>query len=127
MGRGPLLTSPRHRHTNSTQTGRCPQPDSQPATQTNELHGKDACAPQTSGRGDQGTSTHPHQLIPAQPDPCPTPPHTHFGLAHWGWGLGSGPVEGGREEGVRAQLCPFCESREAGTESPGLSQGLAVG
>jgi len=70
VGRGPLLTSPRHRHTNSTQTGRCPQPDSQPATQTNELHGKDACAPQTTGRGDQGTSTRPHRLIPVQPEPC---------------------------------------------------------
>lgn len=26
-----------------------------------------------------------------------------------------------------ARLCPFCERRDAGTESPGLSQGLAVG
>lgn len=45
------MTSPRHRHTNSIQTGSCPQP----ATQTSEVHGKDTHAIQTVGSRDRGT------------------------------------------------------------------------
>lgn len=58
MGRGPLLTSPRHRHTDSTQTGRYPQPARLPRRQMNCTE-RTLGIPQTTGSGDHRTSTHP--------------------------------------------------------------------
>lgn len=82
-----------------------PQPAGQPATQTNELHGKDARG--SPDRGELGPPT-PTALIPCS---AQLPPHSPFALVlptgAWGWGAGRWQ-EG--EEGVRAQLSLFSES-----------------
>lgn len=94
-----------------------PQPAGQPATRTNELHGKDAWG--SPDRGELGPPS-PHCTDPLLGPTPTTPLPLYFGLAHGGLGLGSWQVAGGREEGVRAQLSLSSGNR-------GLSQGLAVG
>lgn len=115
---------PRHRHTNSTQTGRCPQvPASLPQGHMNCTE-RASMTLQATWNMNGGASTHPTPLNCLQQFslilPPPSSPHAHFGLDHRGQGLGR--LAGGkwREDG------PFCGG-EAGAESPGLSLGLAVG
>lgn len=113
---------PRHRHTNSTKTGRCPQLASQPATRTHGVHRKDK--QDSPGHVEHKwwgfhTPLNCSRLLSLIPLPQ-SPSYTHFGLDHRGRGWGVWQVRNGERKVPSV-------TREAGAERPGPSLGLAVG
>lgn len=93
-GEGAPDDLPRHRHTKSTQTGRCPQLASQPATGTQESYRGTSMTPHVEHTW-QGFHM-PHELLTAiQSDP-PLPPSSSYTLWSWPPGQGLGHLAGGR-------------------------------